>query len=95
MESPHVDLRYVFNEHKCIYCNKSHNRYTLEELRHGAKYQCPAFGLWLACVEWAVPELFEYSDFESIVVHNSSITFGGRFCLHYRLDVFQVKGKFA
>jgi hypothetical protein len=39
---------------------------TLEHIRQSAKNDCPTCHLWLACIDWAVPELAEYDDIRTI-----------------------------
>jgi hypothetical protein len=97
MESPHVDPNDVLNEHVCVNCNRetAYER-TLEELRQGAKDQCPASRLWLACFEWAVPGLIEPGDTIRMCILDKFVMLlhaYGEEILH--LVVFQVQGKSA
>jgi hypothetical protein len=99
MELSQTDLESILVDHKCFHCGNYRN-YTLKTLRKGARDQCPACRLWLACIDWAVPELLEYSDIVRIyhwetpgieICHRMSVTE----LTKLTLAVFQLDSEFA
>jgi hypothetical protein len=97
MESSHVDLDYVFNKHECDQCDsRSIKERTIEKLRQGAEDQCPASGLWVTYIDWAGPELLEYSDFERRHMRNKfSVEIYESYHTLLCLVLFRIEGKSA
>jgi hypothetical protein len=71
MDSPQKNFKLVADGYRC-----SHYEHImdLEILRRGAKDECPACRLWLACIDWAVPRLFEYDQVDKVWVDRCTVT---------------------